>query len=141
MPNLECDIEALFEELVDGVCVLFLDLVKFALVCVFILRVLSVADLIVFQNLHYVALHMRGQASVMLSPDCSCNHLVEMQCLHVNLFLLALPLFSKSDSKGPRWDRHWILVHSLDDALVERDGPVAIMTQRHVVEGHFVRCS
>lgn len=48
MPNLECDIEALFEELVDGICVLFLDLVKFALVCVFILRVLSVADLIVF---------------------------------------------------------------------------------------------
>jgi len=141
VPNLECDVEALFEELVHRVSVLFLDCVKFALVCVFIIRVLSVTDLIVFQNLHDVSLHVRGQFSVVLRPNCSCEHLVEVQCLHVNLFLLALPLLSKSHRKGPRRDRHWVLVHTLDDALVQRDGPVAIVTQRQVVEGHFIRCS
>ena len=58
-----------------------------------------------------------------------------MECLKVNLFLLALPLFGESHSQSSRRDWHCIFVHSLDDAPIKSNCPVCIVTKRKVIKG------
>ena len=52
--NLKCHIKPLFQELVHRVSMLLLDLGELAFVSVFALWVLSVTNLIIFENLLYV---------------------------------------------------------------------------------------
>ena len=77
----------------DWISMFFLHLCQEFLVRVIILRVLSIANLIVLKNSLNVRLHVRGEARVMVRSDSPCKHLIQVKCLKVDLFLLTLPFF------------------------------------------------
>lgn len=78
-----------------------LDLGKGALVSYLALWVFPVADLIVLKNPLNFPLHVRGKGWVMLSPDRSRQHLVNVKSFQVNFLVLALPLFRDGDGQSP----------------------------------------
>ena len=66
----------------------------------------------------------------MLRPYGPCKHLIQVKCLEVNLFLLALPFLSYGNCESARGNRHWVLVDGLYDAAVQSHSPVLVMATR-----------
>jgi len=100
VPDLQGDVESLFQEIVDGLSVFYLNLCESSLVCDRVLWVFSVANLVVLEEALDFTLHVACEGRVVCGPNSPSEHLIQVEGLQINLLLLAFPLFSDCDGKG-----------------------------------------